>query len=248
MTPVAGTSINRTARLAGGLYLSLVPLGIVSFVYVPAVVLVPGDATATARNILASEWLFRVGTATHLVSQIVVVFLVLLLNRLLRPVNVDRAVLMSVLALVCVPVSCLAEVNALGALSLLEGPSDALIPTQLPAQAMHLLDMRRSAILIAQVFWGLWMLPLASLVFRSRFLPGWLGVPVLITAAGYLYDSGAHLFSPGRAMIAQFSAVAELVLPLWLLIRGVDVARWHEVAAAVATGEPHTGDSHRQEV
>jgi hypothetical protein len=64
--------------------------------------------------------------------------------------------------------------------------------------------MRRKGVLIAQVFWGLWMLPMATLVFRSRFLPKSLSVPVLIVAAGYLFDSVAHLLLPGRATISQF--------------------------------------------
>ncbi|MGH8645774.1 MAG: DUF4386 domain-containing protein [Gammaproteobacteria bacterium] len=103
MTAGAHASINRTARLAGGFYLSLAPLGFFSFVYVPSVVLVRGDAAATSRNIVTSEWLFRVGTVSHLVSQIIVVFLALALYRLLKPVNKDRAVVMVVLALLLRP-------------------------------------------------------------------------------------------------------------------------------------------------
>jgi Domain of unknown function (DUF4386) len=63
MTAEPDASIRRTARLAGGLYLSLLPLGIFSFVYVPSVLFVRGDADATSRNIVASEWLFRSGTS-----------------------------------------------------------------------------------------------------------------------------------------------------------------------------------------
>lgn len=230
---MAHTDITRTARLAGSLYLCLVPLGIVSFVYVPLVVQVPGDPAATTRNILASEWLFRIGIVSHLISQVVVVFLVFALYQLMRPVKANRAVVMSLLALLCVPISLLTEVYALGALHALGSSSDAAFtPVQLQAQAMQLLEMRRDGVLIAQVFWGLWMLPLAGLVFSSRFLPRWLSVPVLIAAAGYLVDSGAHLLLPGRAAISQFTAAGELVLPLWLLIKGVDVELWHQVAAA----------------
>jgi hypothetical protein len=69
------------------------------------------------------------------------------------------------------------------------------------------------------------MLPLSSLVFRSGFLPRLLAVPVLIASGGYLFDSGAHLLSPGRATVGRFTALGELVLPLWLLIRGAAVGR-----------------------
>lgn len=228
------SSISRTARLTGGLYLSLVPLGVISFVYVPSVVLVPGDAAATAHNILVSERLFRIGIVSHLTSQVIVVFLVLALYRLLRPVNSQRALAMGVLALLCVPVSFVTEFHGLGALRLLASSSEAgFTGAQIQSQAMQLLDLRRSGVLIAQVLWGLWLVPLAMLVATSRFLPGWLSIPVLIAAAGYLFDSGAHLLAPGRATISQFTAIGELVLPLWLLIKGVDVERWRKRTLAI---------------
>jgi hypothetical protein len=219
-------SINRTARLAGGLYLSLVPLGFFSFVYVPSVLLVRGDAAATSRNIQASEWLFRSGIVSHLVSQVIVVFLVLALYRLLKPVNRDHARLMVVLALLGIPVSFLNELNQLAALRLLGGAGDgAFTSTQLQAQAVLLLEMHRSGVLVAQVFWGLWLLPLALLVFRSGFLPRLLGLPVLIGAAGYLFDSAAHLLGVRVAPISPFTFAGELALPLWLLVKGVRVER-----------------------
>jgi hypothetical protein len=219
--------VNRTARIAGCLYLSLVPFGFFSFVYVPSVVFVRGDAAATLRNLAASEWLFRAGVASHLISQVLVVFLALTLYRLLEPVSKDRAVLMAVLALLCVPISFLTEVNNLAAIRLAGSANDGTFTTsQLQAQAMLFLDLYRSGILIAQVFWGLWMLPLSSLVFGSGFLPRWLSLPVLIASAGYLADSAAHLLFPGHASVSQFTALAELALPLWLLSKGVAVDRW----------------------
>jgi Domain of unknown function (DUF4386) len=233
MTADDRTAIRKTARVAGGLYLSLVPLGIISFVYVPSLVLVPGNAAATAGNILAWERVFRLGTASHLLSQVIVVFLVLALYRILRPVNADRAMAMVVLALLCVPISFIAEVNALGAVQLLASFGDvsaASVP--LDEQAMQLLSMQRSGVLLAQVFWGLWMIPLATLIFTSGFLPKWLAVPVLVASAGYLLDSSAHILLPGRATISQFTAVGEMVLPLWLLVKGVDGSRWQRGTVA----------------
>lgn len=233
-------SINGTARLSGGLYLSLVPLGFFSFVYVPSVVVVRGDAAATSRNIVTSESLFRAGAVSHLISQIIVVFLVLALYRLLEPVNRDRAVVMVVLALLCVPISFMTEVYNLAALRILSGAQEgAFSSSQLHAQAMMFLDMHRTGVLIAQVFWALWLLPLSFLVLRSGFLPGWLTIPVLIAAAGYLLDSGAQLLFQGRATISQFTAFGELLLPLWLLIKGVAVERWQDGTVAFEAG----GDS-----
>jgi len=230
MTAGAHASINRTARLAGGLYLSLVPLGFFSFVYVPSVLFVPGDAAATSRNIMASEWLFRSGTVSHLITQIIVVFLVLALYRLLKPVNKDRAVLMVVLALLGIPMAFLSEVNHLAALRLLGGADGgAFTSTQIQAQVMLFLDMRRSGVLVAQIFWGLWLLPLGLLVIRSGFLPRLLGILLVIGGAGYLFDSGTQLLFPGFITISQFTIVGELLFSLWLLIKGVNVERWQQL-------------------
>jgi Domain of unknown function (DUF4386) len=226
MTAEPYASIRRTARLAGGLYLFLVPLGIISFVYVPSALFVRGDAAATSRNIVASEWLFRGGIVSHVLSQILVPLLALAMYRLLKHVNKEHAALMVVLALLCVPISFLAEVNSLAALRVLSSASDgAFTTTQLQTQAMLFLDMRQTGVLLAQVFWGLWLLLVGSLVFRSGFLPRLLGVAVLIGGAGYLVDSGMHLMFPGRATISQFTALGELMLPVWLLVKGVSVER-----------------------
>jgi hypothetical protein len=233
MTAETDASINRTARLAGALYLSLVPLGFFSFVYVPSALFVRGDVAATSRNVVASEWLYRAGIVSHLISQIIVVFLVLAFYRLLHSVNKDRAFLMVVLALLCVPISFLTEANNFAALRLFTAAEDAAFTAaQLRAQAILFIEIHRSGILIAQVFWALWMLPLSWLVAKSRFLPRVLAVPVLIASAGYLIDSGIHLLGASRAPISQFTAVGELVLPLWLLIKGGDVAQRQHVTIA----------------
>lgn len=234
MTARAHPSINRTARLAGGLYLAMMPFAFLGIIYIPSVLVVPGDAAATARNIMASEWLFRSGTVSHLIGQIIGIFLVLALYRLLEPVNKDHAVLMVVLALLAVPIAFLNELNHLAVLRLLSGPDylKALTSDQLRAQAMLFLDLRNSGIYVAQIFWGLWLLPLGYLVFRSGFLPKLLGILLVIACCGYLIDSGAHLLFPRfDATVSQFTFVGEVLLPLWLLIRGVNVERWSRLAS-----------------
>ncbi len=233
MTAGAHASINRTARLAGGLYLAMMPFAFFGILYVPSVLLVRGDAAITSRNIMASEWLFRSGTVSHLIGQIIFIFLVLALYRLLKPVNKDHAVLMVVLAVLGIPIVFLNEVNHLAALRLLSSAADgAFTSVQLQSQAMLFLEMRQSGILVAQVFWGLWLLPLGLLIFRSGFLPKLLGILLVIGGAGYLIDSGTQLLFPGLATISQFTFVGELLFPLWLLIKGVNVERWQRVTLA----------------
>ncbi len=164
------------------------------------------------------------------------------LYRLLKPVNKDHAVLMVVLALLGIPIAFLNEVNHLAALRLLSGADDgAFTSTQLHAQAMLFLDMRRSGIFVAQVFWGLWLVPLGFLVFRSGFLPKLLGTLLVIGGAGYLIDSGTQLLSPGVATIGQFtkaSATGEIPAQgprggaRWTARYFVRRVAWHVMARA----------------
>lgn len=231
---IAGSqvSMNRTARLAGALYLSLMPFAFFSFLYVPSVLLVRGDAAATSRNIMASQRLFRSGTVSHLVSQVIVVFLALTMYRLLKRVSRDRAVLMVVLALLGIPMAFLNEAHNLAVLKVLSLDDGVFTSAQIQSQVMLFLDTGRNGVLVAQIFWGLWLLPLGSLVFRSGFLPRMLAVPVVVAGGGYLFDSFTQLLSPGLATVSQFTFIAELLLPLWLLIKGVSVERWQGASVA----------------
>ena len=244
MTAGVPASINRTARLAGALYLALMPFGFFGIIYVPSVLVVPGDAASTSRNIMASEWLIRSGTVSVLISQIVFVFLVLALYRLLKPVNKSHAMLMVVLAVPAVPIAFLTEVNHLAVLRLLNSADNGGFSShQLHALLMLFLDMRESGMLFALVFWALWLLPLGLLVFRSGFLPKLLGILLVIGCVGYLIDVSAQLLFPGvptisqvTSTIAMLAAVSELLLALWLLVKGVNVARWQAVTLRAHDG------------
>jgi hypothetical protein len=168
---------------------------------------------------MASEWLFRSGTVAWLVSHIIFIFQVLVLYRLLKPVNKDHAVLMVVLALLSIPIVFLNEVNHLAALHLLNSANDGtLIASQLHAQVMLFLHMHQSGVLVAQPFWSLATTP-RHLGLQVWILPRLLGVLLMIAAAGYLIDSGTQLLFPGFATISLFTFIGELVLP-WLVIKG----------------------------
>jgi hypothetical protein len=229
MTDGAPSSIHRTARLAGGLYLTLAVFAAFGNLYVPSVLVVSGDAETTSRNIVASELLYRGGILSSLVCQVLFVFLVLTLYRLFKTVNKDRAVSMAVLALLGVPMALLNEVNRLAAVRLLSGADTAVFSSsQLQARAMQFLDMWESGISVTLAIWGLWLLPLSVLVFRSGFLPKPVGILLAIAGAGYVIDSGTQLLFPGIPTIGRFTFVGELLFPLWLLIKGVNVDRWRQ--------------------
>ena len=225
------------ARVAGVLYLSRIPFEIFGMQYVPSLLLVPGDAAATARNILASESLFRLGIVSNLLGPIVVMFVVLALYQVLKPVNKNMAGLMVIFLLLGVPIAMLDELNQLAILLLLHGADHV---TGFTADQMHalvplLLNVHDNGLNIAVIFFGLWLLPMGYLVFRSGFLPRILGVLLLISGVGFLIQSfAAFLFPNFNVDIPLFTDWGELVFALWLVIRGVNVEQWAQRARASA--------------
>ncbi len=112
-------SIQKTARVAGVLYLVLAAFGAFGILYPPSL-LVPGDAAATAQNIMGAESLFRLSIVSGLIGQTIFIFLVLALYQLLKPVNRDHAVFMVVLAPISVPITMLNAVSQTAALLVVE--------------------------------------------------------------------------------------------------------------------------------
>ena len=219
-------STKKVARFAGLLYVLLSIPGFYGLVYVPSALIVHGNAAATAHNILASETLFRSGIVADLIGQAGFIFVALALYRLLKGVDKTLAALMVILLVVSIPITFLAEVNHLDILKLLDstGPAAAFSEAQRNAQMMASLDSYRNGILVAEIFWGLWLFPLGLLIFRSGFLPRILGVLLFMAGSAYLAESFTWLLLPAYGhLVARFASpvyALELATPLWLLIMG----------------------------
>ena len=227
------SSIQKKARIAGILYLLLIPFSIFGMLYVPSTLIVPGNTAATTSNIIASESLFRLGIVSALIVQVLNIFVVLTLYRLLRPVNQNMAVLMVVFSLVAVPIAMFNELNHYAVLHLSSGGGGLAVLTtgQLHDLVSLFLDLHKYGINIASIFWGLWLFPMGYLVFKSGFLPKILGILLMIGCFGYLIDSFAVLLLPGAEVnIATFTFWGEVLLPLWLLIKGINVEQWEKRA------------------
>jgi len=223
--------IRKIARIAGILYLAvafLAPLGDMVF---RADLIVPGDVAATASNIMAYEWQYRLGFVSDLITQTVQVFLVLFLFKLLKPVNKNVALLMLVLGLVAVPISMLNELNTIAPLLLLSGADylTAFTADQLQALVPLFLDLRLQGVSILYIFWGLWLFPMGYLIFKSGYIPKILGVLMIIAGLGYLIEFVLFfLFPQLDASIKMFTFWGEILFPLWLLIKGVNVEQWEK--------------------
>jgi len=220
-------STKKQARVAGLLYLLIGITAPIGLVYVPGALIVAGDATATANHIRASESLLRIGIASELFHQIVCIFLVLALYRLFKAVSEKHAALLVILGgLVSVPIVFLNVLNEIAALVLVRGADFLSVfeTRQLDALALLFLRLHGQGLVVASIFWGLWLFPFGILVIRSGFIPRVLGVLMMMAGIGYLASSFTSLLLPRYAHpVGQFAMVLEIgELPIifWFLIWG----------------------------
>jgi Domain of unknown function (DUF4386) len=223
-------SINKTARLAGLLYLVLALLSAFGLTYVPATLIVPGDVVTTAQNIVASASLFRLGFMSNLMTFTVNIFVALLLYKVLKTVNKNAASLMVVLILLGLGIAMLNELNQVVALLLLRSDYlTAFTPVQLQSLASLFLDIYQHGFSIAHIFWGLWLFPMGYLVFKSGFLPKVIGILLIIAGLGYLVDFTLFFLAPDVTLKASyFTFVGEVALLFWLLVKGINVEKWQK--------------------
>ena len=226
-THSAETSPLVRARVAGALYLIANIFAPFTLLYLPSRFIVRGDAAATSNNIMASESLFRLGIVGNLFTFIANIFLAVALYQLLKVVNKNMASLMVILLLVGVPIAMLNEVTQLAVLRLLSGADylNAYPTDQLQALAYLLLGLHDQGLLIAHIFFGLWLLPMGYLVFQSGFLPKIVGILLVIAGLGYVVQSFAAFLGYNLNIIV-ITGLGELVFLLWLLIKGVDAEQW----------------------
>ncbi len=220
---------DKTARVAGAIYLFMAVTAPFSLVYIPTKLIVRGNATATANNILAHETLFRLGIVGDLFSAVIFICVAMALYRLLSSVNKMWASLMVAFVLVLVAVGFLNVLNNIAALTLFRGGDFLAVfdKPQRDALGMLFLRLHGQGTFMNEIFWGLWLYPFGLLVFRSGFLPRFLGAWLILNCFAYLVLSvTALLFPPyydAAFRIATPVLFGELAITLWLLIKGANV-------------------------
>ncbi len=216
----------KAARIAGIIYLSMIFVAPFSMLYVPNKLIVRGNATATAENILAHETMFRLSIFGDLVGQVIFICLGVAFFRLLREVNKTWAMLMLSFVLVSSAVCFLNVLNDVAALVLFRGSEFLTVfdKPQRDALGMLFLRLYSHGQFIAEIFWGLWLFPLGLLIYRSGFIPRFIGVWLMINCFGWLLLSFTALFFQKNynALFGYLQPVlfGEMALMLWLLIKG----------------------------
>jgi len=222
------------ARVGGALYTFIIIAAGFGEGYVRGRLIVPRDAAATAANIVASETLFRAGLVAEMLTCVCDVALALILFVLLRPAGRYLALLGAFFRLTFVgfyAVTKLFEVAALVALGR-SGEPGALPPEHLQALASMALEVHGLGYGISFLFFGACCIVFGHLIARSPYLPRLVGIVLVAGGVGYVVFSVAQMLAPafaGRVLFPWMLApafVGEVGLALWLLVKGIDLARW----------------------
>ena len=217
----------RTARSIGWLYLSMVLPAPFNLVYIPSRFIVSGDAAATAANINASELTFRFGILSGLITNALFIALAVALYGWLKDVDRVQARLLLMFAAVGAILGLGNLLNEIAPLILLSG-ANYLAPfsrTQLESLAYGILRLRSQGMSVEMAFWGLWLFPFGVLVIKSRFIPKWIGIALIVGCFAWLAESFTGiLFPASRGLVDQIMtplySVGELSMVGWLLWKG----------------------------
>jgi hypothetical protein len=227
------------ARITGGLYLIIILLGISSELLVRGRLIVPGDAAATAANLLAGEGLFRLGFLADSVVFLSDAAVAALLYVLLRPIGRTVALVAAAFRLTQTAVLALNLLNQHAALLLVTGSHYAGLGTaERDALAYFMLERHAYGYDLGLLFFGAHCALLGYLIVKSSFLPSVLGVLLMGASLAYLAGSYVHFLLPDLLSAIQpiylVAIVAEVALCGWLLVKGVDAERWERERASAA--------------
>jgi len=220
------TEIKRTARLAGLLYLAMSILAILSYFYVHRLFFVPGDPTATARNILAKEQLYRISILLDLATQFLFILVVLALYRLFEDVDRNQARVMVALVGTGIVAQFASLVLNVVPLMLLGGAGylSVFSRPQLEALSYTSLSLIGKQGELLTSIWGLWLFPFAVLTIKSGFLPKFLGWLLIVTGIAYVLSSVVAVGLPEQAATVRKLVFplyfGEFIVVLWLAIVG----------------------------
>jgi hypothetical protein len=237
------SSTHNPGRVAGFWYLLLVVIGPLRLIYIPSKLFVRGNATATVNNIAAHELLFRFGIVGDLVGGVILIFLVLAFYRLFKGVDRSLAVLVVIFGGVMpATINFVSVVSDAAALMVVRGADFLSVfdKPQRDALAMLFLRLRDHQNTAAEILWGVWLLPLAILVYRSRFLPRFLGVWLAIGGFAYVILSlTGELLPQYQEKVFTYSQPAffgELAIMLWLVIKGAKPPALEATGSSSAAG------------
>lgn len=205
---------SKTVKYLRLLYPFWVLIGMFGIMYVPSTLINLASPITTANNISDHDMLFRLGIIARLIAQLFYIIIPLLLYRLFKDVDKFAATLMIVFAFVSIPITLYIEAHYLSILDFLDKPN----------QVVESIELYKKALLIASVFWGLWLLPLGQLVIKSNAFPKLIGYFLYLAGIGYLLSAFTSILFPDSDLlitIFEYMTIGEVIFILWLVVMGV---------------------------
>lgn len=226
-------SSRNLARLTGALFLLTIVMGIIAQALISDRLVVSGNAATTASNIMEKEGLFRLGFTIYLIEMAAQIGMTVLFYYLLKPVSRTASLVSAILGLVGCTIKTLSRLFYFAPLLVQEGSTGYLgvfTPDQLQALALLFLKLNDQAAAMALAFFGFSGVVQGYLVFRSTFLPRFLGVLTLVGGLGWLTFLSPSLGMRLFPIVAGVGILGALVTITWLLVVGVNEPRWKEQA------------------
>lgn len=229
-------SIQKTAKVTAVLILIMAVIAPFSMIYLPSTLIVPDDAATTAKQITASQGLFRLGMVSDSIVFLIEIGLCALLYVLLQPVSKTLSLVATFARLAMTILQGINLLNHFFVLLLVSGAGylSVFAPAQLDALVLLFLNAHESVVLIWGVAFALHLLLTGYLVYQSGYLPKTIGILLVIAAFCYFIQSfGNLLFPQSKALFTSIGLLStlEIALPLWLLFKGVNVEQWNKRAA-----------------
>ena len=230
-------NVQRYARIAGVLFLLSLVAGGFGEAYVPSKLIVSGDAAATAANIRNSDLLYRLGFAAFLIESLCDITLALILYALLKPVSKELSLLAAFFGLMGTALFAFAELFYFAPQLIMRGSAGYLqtfSPDQLNALVLLSLKFYGYAGMIFTAYYGMGWIVRSYLIFRSGYLPRFLGVLMAIGGIGFVVRNFALILAPAYAsdVLLMLMFPGGLILTVWLLVKGVDVSKWNAKVTA----------------
>ena len=224
-------NVQRYARIAGALFLVSLVAGGLGEAYIPSKLIVAHDAAATVANIKNFEFLYRLGFATFLIESLCDITLVVILYALLKPVSNELSLLAAFFGLVGTALFAFAELFYFAPLLLIAGGADYLktfAPDQLNSLVLLSMKFYGYAGMIFTAYYGMSWIVRAYLIFRSGYLPKFLGILMAIGGIGFVVRNFAMILAPAYAtdVLLMLMFPGGLAMTIWLLVKGVDIAKW----------------------
>lgn len=235
-TAISETSPTARGRILAGLYLFVVVCGIAGQAVIADRLVVPTDAVKTAANIVANKSLYRLAYTIFMLEMVAQIVAVAMFYDLLKPVDRSLARITTIIGITGAGIKTLARLFYYAPLILLSGAPylAAIEPTQLATLALLSIKINNQGAAIALVFFGFEALLRGWLIYRSEFLPRFLGVLSMAGGLGWLTYLWPPLGSQAFMAVALFAIIGVMATSGWLFIRGVDDAKWREREALAA--------------